>query len=74
MRVAYFARSRSSVSPMQLYFKPKPDFVFLLEFFEHENIIRLIDILKPPHETDYKDIYIVTEKMEADLNKLIVSK
>ena len=45
-----------------------------LEFFEHENIIRLIDIQKPPHETDYKDIYIVTEKMEADLNKLIVSK
>ena len=41
-----------------------------LEFFEHENIVRLIDILKPPHETDYKDIYIVTEKMEADLNKL----
>ena len=48
--------------------------VFLVEFFEHENIIRLIDILKPPHETEYKYIYIVTEKMEADLNKLIVSK
>lgn len=74
MRVAYFARSRSSVSSMQLYLKSNPNFVFLLEFFEHENIIRLIDILKPPHETDYKDIYIVTEKMEADLNKLIVSK
>lgn len=74
MRVAYFARSRSSVSSMQLCLKSNPNFVFLLEFFEHENIIRLIDILKPPHETDYKDIYIVTEKMEADLNKLIVSK
>ena len=47
---------------------------FLTEFFDHENIVRLVDILKPPHETNYKDVYIVTEKMEADLNRLIVSK
>ena len=45
-----------------------------LEFFDHENIIKLIDIQKPPHITDYQDVYIVTEKMEADLNRLIHSK
>ena len=36
--------------------------------------MRLVDILRPPHETTYKDVYIVTEKMEADLNRLIMSK
>ncbi len=34
----------------------------------------MIDIQKPPHMTDYQDVYIVTEKMEADLNRLIHSK
>ena len=45
-----------------------------VEFFDHENIVRLVDIQKPPHETVYKDVYIITEKMEADLNRLITSK
>jgi mitogen-activated protein kinase 1/3 len=36
--------------------------------------VRLVDILRPPHETNYKDVYIVTERMEADLNRLIASK
>ena len=44
------------------------------EFFDHENIVRLVDILRPPHETNYKDVYIVTEKMQADMNRLIMSK
>ena len=33
-----------------------------------------MDILKPHHETQYKDVYIVTERMEADMNRLIMSK
>ena len=45
-----------------------------IEFFDHENIVRLVDILRPAHETQYKDVYIITEKMEADLNRLIMSK
>ena len=49
-------------------------FLHKLEFFDHENIVRLVDILRPTHETNYKDVYIVTEKMEADLNRLIMSK
>lgn len=44
------------------------------EFFEHENIVSLIDIQRPPQETNYDDVYIVTELMEADLHKLIYSK
>lgn len=46
----------------------------ILKFFEHENIVKLIDIQKPIDETEYKDVYIVTEKMEADLGRLIHSK
>lgn len=46
----------------------------ILKFFEHENIVKLIDIQKPDHETEYSDVYIVTEKMEADLGRLIHSK
>lgn len=36
--------------------------------------MKLVDIQKPDHETEYKDVYIVTEKMEADLGRLINSK
>lgn len=48
--------------------------IILAEFFDHENIVGLTDILKPPHETNYSDVFIVTERMEADLNRLIMSK
>jgi len=43
------------------------------EFFEHENIVKLIDIQRPPHPTNYEDVYIVTERMSVDLGKLIHS-
>lgn len=36
--------------------------------------MRLTDIIKPKHECNYTDVYIVTERMEADLNRLIISK
>jgi len=45
----------------------------ILKFFEHENIVKLVDIQKPSHPTEYKDVYIITEKMEADLGRLIHS-
>lgn len=34
----------------------------------------LLDIQRPPAPTNYQDVYIVTELMEADLHKLIYSK
>lgn len=44
------------------------------EFFEHENIIQLVDLAKPPSRTGYKDIYIICELMETDLHRVIYSR
>lgn len=46
----------------------------LLRFFDHENIISLIDIIKPDTKTGYNDIYIITDLMETDLHKVIYSR
>ena len=41
----------------------------------HENIIRILDIMTmPPNCVDFDDIYIVTELMESDLERIITSK
>ena len=48
--------------------------MMILEFFDHENIVQLVDIQRPPAQTGYQDVYIITELMEADLHKLIYSK
>ncbi len=42
--------------------------IFVLEFFDHENIIELLDIQRPPAPTGYQDVYIITQLMEADLH------
>ena len=46
----------------------------LLHFFEHPNIVNLVDIQKPEKETGFEDIYFATEFMETDLHKVIYSK
>jgi mitogen-activated protein kinase 1/3 len=46
----------------------------LLSFFNHENIITLLDIQKPLSRTGYNDIYIITDLMETDLHRVIYSK
>lgn len=46
----------------------------LLSFFDHENIISLLDVHKPSARTGYEDIYIVTDLMETDLHRVIYSK
>ena len=46
----------------------------ITDFFKHENIIGLIDILKPEARTGYTDIYIITELMETDLHRVIYSR
>lgn len=46
----------------------------LLEYFNHENIIALIEVPKPEAKTGYDDIYIVTDLMETDLHRVIYSK
>lgn len=45
----------------------------LLKFFDHENIITLIDVPKPTSK-DFNDIYIITDLMETDLHRVIYSK
>jgi serine/threonine protein kinase len=49
------------------------DFISL-EFFDHENVISLIDVQKPPNPTGYEDIYIVTDLMETDMHRVIYSR
>lgn len=46
----------------------------LLRYFDHENVISLLDIEKPPNRTGYEDIYIVTDLMETDLHRVIYSR
>jgi mitogen-activated protein kinase 1/3 len=46
----------------------------LLSFFSHENVVALLDILRPAAPTGYNDIYIVTDLMETDLHRVIYSK
>ncbi|GBG24548.1 Mitogen-activated protein kinase 1 [Hondaea fermentalgiana] len=41
---------------------------------DHENVIGLVDIsVMPPHTLDFKDIYIVTELFECDLDRIVSS-
>lgn len=46
----------------------------LLKFFDHENIISLLDVPKPEARTGYNDIYIITDLMETDLHRVIYSR
>jgi len=46
----------------------------LLKFFDHENIIGLLDIPNPPAPTGYEDIYIITDLMETDMHRVIYSR
>jgi mitogen-activated protein kinase 1/3 len=46
----------------------------LLRFFDHENIIAIVDVLKPEAKTGFADIYIVTDLMETDLHRVIYSR
>lgn len=48
--------------------------VMIIEFFDHENVISLIDVLKPETKTGYNDIYIITDLMETDLHRVIYSR
>eukprot|EP00746_Dinoflagellata_sp_MGD_P030345 gnl/MRDRNA2_/MRDRNA2_171965_c0_seq1.p1 gnl/MRDRNA2_/MRDRNA2_171965_c0~~gnl/MRDRNA2_/MRDRNA2_171965_c0_seq1.p1 ORF type:complete len:383 (-),score=64.34 gnl/MRDRNA2_/MRDRNA2_171965_c0_seq1:14-1162(-) len=47
--------------------------VKLLRHFNHDNIIRILDMY-PPECVDFEDIYIVTDLMETDLHRVIYSK
>ncbi|TRM62283.1 kinase-like domain-containing protein [Schizophyllum amplum] len=43
----------------------------LLRHFNHENIIAILDILRPPNLQDFQEVYLVQELMETDLHRVI---
>ncbi len=48
--------------------------VKMLRHFKHENVIGLRDLVPPPEDESFNDIYIVLDFMETDLHKIIYSK
>lgn len=47
--------------------------VKMLCFFHHENIVSALDLLQPPHIDFFQEIYVITELLQSDLHKIIVS-
>nr|CAG4638407.1 EOG090X04Z1 [Cyclestheria hislopi] len=45
----------------------------MLCFFKHDNVLSALDILQPPHIDFFQEIYVITELMQSDLHKIIVS-
>jgi len=45
----------------------------MMRFFTHENVLSCLDILQPPHVDFFQEIYLITELMQSDLHKIIVS-
>uniref|UniRef100_A0A0V0IFZ2 Putative ovule protein n=1 Tax=Solanum chacoense TaxID=4108 RepID=A0A0V0IFZ2_SOLCH len=45
----------------------------LLRHIRHENVIALKDVMMPIHRNSFKDIYLVYELMDTDLNHIIKS-
>ncbi|XP_058778308.1 mitogen-activated protein kinase 4-like [Vicia villosa] len=45
----------------------------LLRHMDHENIIAIKDIIRPPQKDAFKDVYIVYELMDTDLHQIIRS-
>lgn len=49
--------------------------ILIMKHLEHENVLGLIDVVYVPHPTEVLgDIYLVTELLETDLNRVIKSK
>jgi len=47
--------------------------VKILRHFNHENVIRIRDILPPVAPDKFEDVYIVSELMDTDLHQIICS-
>ncbi|XP_026065250.1 serine/threonine-protein kinase NLK2-like [Carassius auratus] len=45
----------------------------MLCFFKHDNVLSAQDILQPPQIDCFEEIYVITELMQSDLHKVIVS-
>lgn len=45
----------------------------MLCYLEHENVMSALDILQPPHIDYFQELYVITELMQSDLHRIIVS-
>lgn len=45
----------------------------LLRHMDHENVIAIKDIIRPPQRENFNDVYIVSELMDTDLHQIIRS-
>lgn len=46
----------------------------LLQHFDHENIITIVDLLPPVSLDHFEDVYIISDLMETDLHRIIYSR
>ncbi|KAK4408892.1 Mitogen-activated protein kinaseNTF6, partial [Sesamum angolense] len=45
----------------------------LLTHMDHENVIKIKDIIRPPDKENFNDVYIAYELMDTDLHQIICS-
>ncbi|CAN0418366.1 unnamed protein product [Pylaiella littoralis] len=45
----------------------------LLRQFDHDNIIRIVDMMPPPSVDKFRDVYMVLDRMDTDLHHIIYS-
>lgn len=43
----------------------------LLRWFSHENIISILDIIKPASFEEFTEVYLIQELMETDMHRVI---
>ena len=46
----------------------------ILSFFDHDNIVTLLDVPKPDNKLTYNDVYVITDLMETDLHRVIYAR
>jgi serine/threonine protein kinase len=46
----------------------------LLQHFDHENVITIVDLLPPAGIAHFDDVYIISDLMETDLHRIIYSR
>lgn len=48
--------------------------ISILRYLQHENVVKLLDILVPEDPSNFDDLYLVFDFMQTDLHKIITSK
>ena len=46
----------------------------LLRHFSHENVLSVVDIIRPTSARNFEDVYLVSDLMETDLHRVIYSR